>query len=97
MGPGLKPGPDPSDTLHTLRLSAIFAPGVGIVLGTISNATGARMYLSDMIANGEAFPGSFVARIPRRFCRAWEGLAIQGGSCRYADFMIEEGIRRNLR
>lgn len=43
------------------------APGVGLLHGTFSiDRTRAAVLLSDRIANGEAFPGEFVVRVPTR-------------------------------
>jgi hypothetical protein len=47
------------------RLSAIYAPGVGILRHTCATGQNARAMLGDMLANGELEPGASVVRLPR--------------------------------
>jgi len=51
--------------MNTVR-TILAAPGIGMVHGTFGAGA---MLLGDRIANGDAFPGEFVVRVPRRFVR----------------------------
>lgn len=52
-----------------MRTSILAAPGVGRVLGSerVAGTTSAAMLLSDRVANGDAFDGEMLVRLPRRF------------------------------
>jgi hypothetical protein len=49
-----------------MRKAILWAPKVGQVSGTAGEIGRMRMLLADRIANGEAFPGEIVVRLPRR-------------------------------
>lgn len=51
--------------MNTVR-TILAAPGVGMVFGTFGYGA---MLLDDRIADGYAFPGERVVRLPRRFVR----------------------------
>ena len=52
-----------------MRLAIAVAPGVGRVIGLSGPAEHVRDQLIDRHANGEAFEGERVVRLPRRFTR----------------------------
>ncbi len=52
------------------RWAVAVAPGVGIVHGTMMGALALATLLADRAANGEAFPGEHLVRLPRRVSRA---------------------------
>lgn len=48
-------------------ITALAAPSVGVVKGTLcTDRNTARIILADRVANGEAFPGERVTRVPAR-------------------------------
>lgn len=52
------------------RPAALAAPGVGLVHGTFGVPVETlRVWLDDRRADGDAFPGEFVVRLPRRYGR----------------------------
>ncbi len=76
-----------------MRLSILSAPDCRIVTGQpwINGAapTALPMLLSDRIANGEAFVGERVVRLPRRFARMYpyqQQRALFGGCEPRGDF-----------
>ena len=52
-----------------MRLAIIVAPKVGRISGCAETTKGLLVDVSDRIANGDAFPGEYVVRIPRRFTK----------------------------
>lgn len=52
-----------------MRTSVIVAPKYGVISGRTYRTERARMLVSDRLADGEAYPGETVARLPRRLCR----------------------------
>ncbi len=51
------------------HMPVLVAPGVGVVTCPFANRREAAIRLADRVANGEAFPGEVVARMPRRIAR----------------------------
>lgn len=52
--------------MTTNRCAVLVAPGVGYLVGTFSTAADLKVFHSDRKANGEAWPGERLVRVPRR-------------------------------
>lgn len=71
-----------------MRISIAAAKGVGRVLGLVGDAERVNARIFDREANGEAFAGERLVRLPRRVTR---GLKLQGLAAR---MNMREALRR---
>lgn len=81
-----------------MRFAILAAPPSPQLIVSGAHANGAHpralpLLLSDRIANGEAFPGEHVVRLPRRFSRCFTVDAIDA-ALRNASFELRGSVSR---
>ena len=70
------------------KVAVLVAPQVGLVIAPAFSFSVAAVVLADRIANGEAFHGEHVVRLPRRISRS---ICVAG---RYSHGFIKMAMRR---